>query len=258
MKFKIRCSSLNVLFTEPQLKKDKEAGNLSATAKKHLYKVYIKEKWGREDDISTKAMKKGNLVEDQIIEILSFLDGTTYKKNTERRENEWIQGLPDIVAEDHLDDAKAAWDPMAFAPHIMEPLGDGNKYQMDGYLWLFNKPWGNVSRLLVDCPDSILKNELRRLLFAMNVATDTNPEYVAAAEELIGQLTYDDIPLEQRIIRKRVERDETIIAQIPAKVQKAREFLMEMERVHRGFGPKSSPSVKKQMDISSIVLTKIK
>src|SRR6185312_10742265 len=104
-KWKCRCSSLHVLFVEPQKKADKDAGNLSATAKKHLYKVYIQEKWGRSRDITTKQMEKGHLVEKEIIDILSFLDDTLYSKNEERRENEWIQGCPDIVAEDHLDDA---------------------------------------------------------------------------------------------------------------------------------------------------------
>jgi hypothetical protein len=255
-KFKIRCSSLSVLFTEPRAAADKKAGNLSETAKKHLYKVYIREKWGREKDISTVAMKKGTIVEGDIIEILSFLDETKYVKNHERKENEWIQGCPDIVA-GHIDDAKGAWDAEAFAPHIMDQLSDENFYQMQGYLWLFNRPKGKVSRALVNCPDFLLKNELRRLMFNMDVATDENPEYKAAALELIGQLTYDDIPLEERIIRKEVIRDDEIIAQIPAKVQKAREFLMEMERTHKSYNPKGAQP-KPPVDLSAISLIKIK
>lgn len=54
----IRCSSLGCLFTEPQAKADKDAGNLSKTAKTHLKSVYIREKYGREKDIVTKTDEK--------------------------------------------------------------------------------------------------------------------------------------------------------------------------------------------------------
>jgi hypothetical protein len=36
----IHCSSIGKLLTEPQLKADKEAGELSKTAKTHLIEVY--------------------------------------------------------------------------------------------------------------------------------------------------------------------------------------------------------------------------
>lgn len=233
-KWKCRCSSLSVLFTEPRSKAAKEAGELSETAKKHLYKAYLQAKWSREKDITTKQMDKGTLVEQQIIDILSFIDDKVYTKNTERKENEWIQGCPDIVA-DHIDDAKGAWDPESFAPHIMDDLGDDNFFQMQGYLWLFGKEKGYVSRVLVNCPDIILKNELQKLLYSMDVATSESTEYKIAAADLIRQLTYDDIPLSERIIRKGVRRDAVIIAEIPIKVTKARRFLEEMDKKHLQF-----------------------
>ena len=43
----IHCSSLGYLFTEPREKAKKDAGELSASAKEHLYKVYIEKYWGR-------------------------------------------------------------------------------------------------------------------------------------------------------------------------------------------------------------------
>jgi hypothetical protein len=252
-RFKIRCSSLHVLFVEPQSKEAKAAGELSETAKKHLWEVYIEAKWNRSEEITTKQMTKGHLVEDDIIQILSFLDNKPYKKNTERRENEWVQGCPDVVDE-FLDDAKASWKPKTFAPFIVNPIGKDNFYQMQGYLWLWNKPKGFISRALVNCPDMLLKDELRKLLYSMDVVSDESPEYKEAAAELIRNLTYDDIPLEERIVRREVLRDENVIEQIPDKVKKAREYLAYMEKVHLNGRKPTTPAI----DLKNIPLIKIK
>lgn len=229
--FKIRCSSLSVLFVEPKLKVDKEAGELSQTAKRHLYKVYIQAVWGRSKDISTKQMIKGKLVEDEIIEILGFLDNKQYKKNTERKENEWVQGCADVVS-DIIEDAKASWEPESFIPNLIEPLSDDYFYQGQGYCWLWDKPKFKISHALVNCPDSVLQNERRKLLFNMNVATDIAPEYLEAVVEMERNLIFDDIPIGQRIIRREVARDDEIIKQIPDKVIKARKFLAHLHKVH--------------------------
>ena len=67
----IHASSLGKLFTEPVKKEDKEAGNLSATAKTHLIEVYIREKYNRKKDIETRQMTKGKKAEDDSLLLLS-------------------------------------------------------------------------------------------------------------------------------------------------------------------------------------------
>lgn len=234
-KFKIRASSLFVLFVEPQSKAAKERGELSATAKKHLYKVYIEAKWGRRKEIAAKQLEKGKLVEEQLIETLSIIDGEKYIKNTVREENEWITGEADIVAKDWTDDAKASWDHESFAPFIMEDIPSENFYQGQGYMWLYKKELHKVSRILVSAPQSIIDAELKRLLFSMDVTGEESTEYKEAAAEMLKNLVYDDVPIEQRIIRKSFILDQSIIDQIPAKVTAARLFLAEMEAAHNTF-----------------------
>lgn len=252
-KFTIRCSSLSVLFTEPKLKAGKEAGELSATAKKHLYKVYIQAVWGRAKDITTKQMTKGHLVEDEIIALVGFMDDKVYSKNTERKDNGWVQGCADIVS-DIIEDVKASWDPETFIPNLLEPLSDNYFYQGQGYCWLWDKPMFRVSHALVNCPDLILKNEHRKLLFNMDVATDLSPEYLEAVGELNKNLLFDDIPKEQRLIRREVARDEEVIKQIPEKVIKARKFLAYLHKVHMNGREPIAPPI----DVQSIPLIKIK
>lgn len=235
--FKIRCSSLHVLFTEPQSKAAKEAGELSETAKTHLYDIYLEAKYGITYDFMTKEMKKGILVEDKVIEILGELDGKKYKKNTERKSNEWIQGEADIV-DDHIDDAKAPWDMSTLLPQLMAPLPKMNFYQSQGYLSLWNKDLGKVSRVLVDCPAELYLEEQKKVYFKTGVIWEEDPVYLAELEKLKRQLIVEDyIPLQERVIRKDVHRDEGVISKIPEKVTAARKYLAYIESVHMNGRP---------------------
>ncbi len=94
--FRMRCSAIGALMTEPQLKADKEAGNLSATAKTALIKEYSRMVDERMDDIFSKPMQKGTQQEDESITTLSLYDGKFYVKNEQRLKNEFISGECDI------------------------------------------------------------------------------------------------------------------------------------------------------------------
>jgi len=231
-KFKIRCSSLHVLFVEPQSKAAKEAGELSETAKKHLQEVYIEAKWGRSEDILTKEMEKGKLVQDEIMGILSFMEDTIYERNTERKTNDWATGECDIASE-IITDIKGSWKPKTFIPYLMSDLPAVYYYQNQGYCWLWGKKSARTVWGLVNCPEEILQKERSKLLYAMNVATEESTEYKKAVAELEYELKFDDIPLAERIIIKKVDRDDEVIAKIPAKVTKAREYLQFLDETHQ-------------------------
>jgi hypothetical protein len=240
----ISCSSLGSLFTEPKLKADKDAGKLSVTAKKHLIKVYIKEKWGRRKDFVTKHMEKGLLVEPDEIALLNKLEGKWYVKNTERKNNEWITGEADIVDE-LIIDMKGSWDAETFLPNLFEgfdlttfaqkslkDIDTDNFYQMQGYLWLWDKQKGRVSHCLVNTPESLINSEKYRLLRSMDVISEENEQYKIAAAQLEYNMIFDDVPREERVINFNVERDEETITQIPNRVEKAREFLQQFDKLH--------------------------
>lgn len=229
----IRCSSLSCLFTEPKLKADKEAGKLSKTAQLHLIKTYIREYWGIDKQLATKQIVKGNMCEDDGITMVSVVDGVFYDKNTERRSNEWITGEPDIV-HDIIDDVKCSWDAETFLPKLIEPVDATYEYQMQGYMWLFDKPKARVRYCLVTTPETIRNQEKYGLLRRMDVATEENPDFIREWERLEKTMVFDSIPVRERVIDHYVDRDEEIIAQIPIKVERARQFLSEFHSMHTG------------------------
>lgn len=228
----IRCSSLYCLFTEPKSKADKDAGELSKTAKSHLIEVYASALWDVERDILTKAMKKGVQAEEDGITLLSRVDKTMYEKNKEREANDYITGHPDIIEPNRITDLKLSWDAFTFLPKMMEEMDDMYFYQLQGYMWLFNKQEGRISYALVDTPESIINGEKYRLLKNMDVISELSPEYVDASDRLEKSMKFSHIDPQLRIIHQYCQRNEEIIAKIPEKVEKAREYLSQLYKKH--------------------------
>lgn len=228
----IRCSSLSCLFTEPQSKADKEAGKLSKTAQSHLIEVYANAIWGVDKELMTKEMEKGIYSEEDGITLLSRVDKQMYVKNTDRFENEWISGHPDIITDEMVIDLKLSWSPFSFLPKLIEDVDKCYYYQVIGYMWLTGLNKARISYGLVSTPEHLIEAEKWKLLRQMNVATEEAPEFKKEWEKRLKNYHFDHIPIEQRVISHFVDRDDEIIAKIPEKVERARNFLQELQNIH--------------------------
>lgn len=229
-----RCSSLGHLMTEPRTKADKEAGNLSETAKTHLIDVYVSNKYGRNTDIQNKYIQKGLLVEEDSITLYSRVTKTFYKKNESHLSNEFIKGTPDLytgksISEaDHIIDIKSSYDIFTFFRNYNNDLNNLYYWQIQGYMDLTGAKSASVAYCLVDTPDVIINDEKRKLMWKMGVATSDNEDFKQACDELDRLLTYQDIPLNERLIEFHVERDQEAINKMHSRVEKARIYLNEL------------------------------
>ena len=231
----IRASSVGYLMTEPVTKADKEAGLLSKTAQKHLLDVYIAEKYGRKKDIQTKQMKKGIEVEQESIDLLSMYLKMPFNKNEQRFTNDFISGSPDIIDNDRIIDIKSSYDLWTFIGNIPDKLDNLYYWQMQSYMWLTGTKSAVIAYCLVNTPENIIEQEKYYLLKKMDVATEENPEYVKEAMKIEFNMSFDDISMEERILMFHVSRNEDDILRIQQKVEKAREFLRELEETHLNF-----------------------
>ena len=231
----IRASSVGYLMTEPVTKADKEAGLLSKTAQKHLLDVYIAEKYGRKKDIQTKQMKKGIEVEQESIDLLSMYLKMPFNKNEQRFTNDFISGSPDIIDNDRIIDIKSSYDLWTFIGNIPDKLDNLYYWQMQSYMWLTGTKSAVIAYCLVNTPENIIEQEKYYLLKKMDVATEENPEYVKEAMKIEFNMSFDDIAMEERILMFHVSRNEDDILRIQQKVEKAREFLREIEETHLNF-----------------------
>lgn len=230
----IRCSSLGYIMTEPRNKSDKEAGNLSETAKTHLIDIYVSQKYNRQTDLQNKFIQKGLLVEEDSITLYSRLAKSFFKKNETHLSNDFIKGTPDLFVGDNIDtathiiDIKSSWDIFTFFRNKVSDINKNYWWQLQGYMCLTGATKATLAYCLIDTPAILINDEKRKLMWKMGCATSESPEFIEACIELEKLMIYDDVPLHERLISIEFERDENAIKSIENKVKKCREFLLQI------------------------------
>lgn len=261
-KIKFRASSWGNLMSEPREKAAKDRGELSKSCQKELIKIYNLVKYGRKKDIVTKQMTKGTLCEPDSITLFSRVEKKLFIKNEERLENEWAIGHPDISDNEdirkatEIHDIKSSWELETFTPKLIEEIDEGYNCQVQVYFDLAGPQAksGSIAYCLVDAPDLVIQNEMRSLLFNMNVISDEDPGYKAAVTELLKNMVFPDIDYRERVIKQVVYRDEALIQRMKDKVPRLRAWLAWLENIHMNGRVAPIAPVKAE----DIVLTKIK
>lgn len=232
---------------------------LSEGSKSYMSALYADIKYGKWNpvkDIGNKYTTKGKQAEEASITLVSRLDKSIYYKNEFLTENEWLTGTPDIiVGEDiynaeKIIDVKSPWDCETFFANLNKDLIPQYYFQMQGYMAITNAPVAEVNFCLVDIPDYMWESERMRLFNRMEVVTEENPEYKKAEAQLKKNLTFGDMPLEERRMKFIVKRDDEIIDKIYNQVERCRPYLQEIEKMHL-FGRESVLSDKIAAEINS-------
>lgn len=221
-------------------RKDDEP-ELSTGGKSFLCKMYAAEKYGKWSAFKDKGNKytlKGKMAEEDAITMLSRLDKMLYVKNDVRIENEWVSGVPDIIVAssyekaDKIIDIKCPYDAETFFVLLGKELNPQYWWQIQTYMWLTGAERGEVAYLLMNTPDYILNQEKQRLFDRVEAVTKEDAKYREEESVLINNLTFDDMPLPDRRISFFVERDDQMLSKIPKRVEKCREYLAEIEKMH--------------------------
>jgi hypothetical protein len=234
----IRCSSIGDIMTEPKAKADKEAGNLSETAKKALKRIYAQVKYGRRKEIITKYMEKGKLVEEESITLFSRVERRFYRKNEESLCNEYLSGTYDLDNDEgdgiitEIVDIKSSWDLDTFMDNVDKPLDNGYFGQLQGYMALTGASKGTIAYCLVNTPEIFFNEAKYRLFKSMDVISEHSPEYLVAVATLENTMKFDDIPPNERVYKISADRDDEYIKQVYKKVEKCREYLAYLEEKH--------------------------
>ena len=207
--------------TEPRNKTE----GLSETCKAYLQEVFIREKYGRKKDVTSKYMEKGTLVEEDGITLLSLFNNTFYKKNEENFKNEYISGTPDIVLKDKIIDIKSSWNIFTFHKAKTDETNKAYDWQLQGYMALTGAKEAELAYVLTDTPEHILDVEKRSLAYKLGLGSDNDVKFKHFFDNIEKNGKYSDIIIEERIFVKKVERCDQKIAKIYQKVEFCRNFL---------------------------------
>lgn len=206
--FRIRCSSIGKVMTEPKTLKE---GPLSVGAKTHIRELAAQEIFGVEFDISDKKLEKGKLVEPDALALINRVRGLSLAKNTERRTNEWITGEADVfdLQRRRGHDVKSAWSIATF-PICPEDIAGSQRamyeYQMLGYCWLWDADEWSIDYTLVDTPEALIGYEPLQLHVVSHI-----PEHLRVTSWIVRR-----DPAKEAAIAEKVRHARAYYAQVIA------------------------------------------
>ncbi len=205
---------------------------LGDTCTSYLKQCHREAKYGRKKFFSNKYIEKGLNVEEDGITLLSRVKKTFYKKNDKRLTNEYVTGEPDLFQGPEIQkayegtDIKCSWDLFTF-PYAGDRIDSNYYWQAQTYMALTCAAKWTIVYCLIDTPEQMIWDEKRKLMWKMGVTTEDDPLYQEAVEALEKTLTFEDIPLQERIIEFPVVRDDAAILKIYDRVKQCRGFLTE-------------------------------
>lgn len=214
---------------------------LSKGCKTFLSGVYAFEKYEKcsvNKDIGSRETEKGKEVEVDSLQLVSFLDDKNLKKNEERVVDNWFSGHPDayegenILQATIIHDVKSPWDIETFLSYLGKKLPSIYYWQMQGYMALTGALAAEVHFCLITTPMRFIEDAARAVLRNKNVIDEHLPEYESMQDEVVRNMSFDDIPASERRIKVIVERNDTDIEKARRQVELCREYLANFEMMH--------------------------
>lgn len=179
---------------------------LSVGAKTAVMKLAKELVYGYDEQISSKYMEKGILVEDQAIALYNEVFFTNHQKNIVRMSNLWITGECDIFTPEKIIDIKSSWSLATFPVTAEAGKDKGYEWQGRAYMWLWDVDQFEVAYCLVNTPDELIGYEQQDLHYVDHI----NPEL--------------------RVTRVQYTRDKALEDKIKQRVEAANEYLTAMVR----------------------------
>ena len=192
--FKCRASASGKLAPNPKKKEDL----IAKTTITYLHEWAKEQIYGYRKKLDTKQIRKGLEFEDMAIEkAIEWLDLPFVLKNTERREDDYFTGEPDLIKNGIIYDIKNSWDWTTFPLFEDKIPTDDYFYQLQVYMHLWGLKKAVLVYVLLNTPE-----------------TKYEPE-----------ISYDHVGKEYRIKTFKVDYDKKVIEMLQDKVLKCREYL---------------------------------
>jgi hypothetical protein len=194
--YRHRASQSGLLLTN-----GKDELKLGASMITYLKKWYAEQKSGVRDEIDSKYFRKGNMCEDEAIDICAERFGLgILEKNIVHFNDEHFQGTPDVITDEFVIDTKCSWDYVTFLDAITSPINKDYEAQLQVYMHLTGLKKAKLVYVLLDTP----------------------------AEANYGNdIFYSHMPINERFYSFDLEYDPTMIDQMQNKVNNCKIFLDE-------------------------------
>jgi len=193
---------------------------LSRSAKSFLHDIHKEVIFKMDRSISSKYLDKGLQVESEAITLYSEVTGKFFAKNKERKKNKYFSGEADNT-QGRIRDIKSSWSFETFPLHEKKLPNALYEWQMQAYMDLYDLDSAEVIYVLVDTPDMLIEDEIRRTGWKLGLM-DIPAELEA---EIRHNMTYQHIPKELRVKSFYIKRDKKKIALMRKYILMARKYL---------------------------------
>jgi len=220
--FKIRCSSIGKIMTDPRSKSEA----LSETTKTYCRQWLTEKVYGRRIDVTSKQMDKGTTMEGVAIDFAANIvePSALWFKNEERFSDQCMAGTPDVLTDTHVFDIKCPWSFATFPLFETELPNKDYFWQLQGYMALTGRQSAAILYVLTDAPEHILNDEARKLSYQRGLGGDTTE----TIEEVRHLLTYPEVADGLKFKRFDVARDDAAIEKIRDRVEACRGYIAEL------------------------------
>jgi len=146
--YRHRASAAGLLLTN-----GKDELKLGASMTTHLKKWYAEQKSGVREEIRSKYFDKGNMCEDEAIDICAERFGLgILEKNIVHFNDEHFNGTPDVITDEFVIDTKCSWDYVTFLDAITSPINKDYEAQLQVYMHLTGIKKAKLVYVLLDTP----------------------------------------------------------------------------------------------------------
>ena len=206
------------------IQKINNPNELSDTAKTMIFEAWLKFRKDFDEYFENKYIKKGKLAEDDSINLLSAVRSVPYFKNTKRETIGNITGEADILTSDTVIDVKSSWSPLTFMKSDMTSMYE---WQLRTYMYLYDKPLGELAYCLVDCPAEVFADIERQQHWQRGVIDPESDFAMEITSQLQKNMVYSTNPKYTQLERVKtflIERDEMLEKMMLEQVERALEF----------------------------------
>lgn len=197
---------------------------LSQTAKSYIISLWLRLEYGYQEPVVTNELMKGNLCEQDSIELVSnLIPASQFRvKNREHYEDEYFTGTPDVILlkDGVIEDLKSSWTLRTF---FEASPGKDYEGQAQVYMHLTGIPRYRLIYCLVDTPDEIVLQEMKRYYFKFG-QDEGNPEYERICNALEAMHKVSHIPEKDRMKVYDYHYDTAYIEELIFRVKEARKY----------------------------------
>lgn len=214
-RFRIRASKAGALLANGRAK-----DSMGETAKSYIKEWLISEITGKQKDIKSKYLSRGNDMENEAIERVAKYYGIELAKNEIHLENDYFCGTYDAKIIDRVIDTKVPFDCFTF-PYFITEVDSDYYAQLQVYMDLT----GLKKASLCFCLENGSQEQIERLSWQKAREKEKDEPDIVEWDEAEKELSYDHLPDNLRIKVFEFEYDSELIEKLKNRVVEARSYI---------------------------------